>query len=69
MFLFSISQDTLDVKTVVFPDPAPAKTTAGPFLCIVAATCSLFSFDRRFDMRNYTNIILSLFVQLSDLMI
>src|SRR5690606_14927691 len=39
----------LDVRTRVFPDPAPASTRSGPSKCSTAARCSGFNVFRMFS--------------------
>ena len=46
---FSIRYAIRYVSTLVFPDPAPARTKSGPSVCFTADSCSLFKiFSRSF---------------------
>ena len=38
------------VKTFVFPEPAPASISKGPFVVCTASYCSLLRFSNRFSM-------------------
>ena len=40
----------LEVKTLVFPEPAPAITSEGPSMYVTALYCSLFNFSRKEDI-------------------